>query len=187
MRLLGMHPVKDAAPPAGDARRRAARRRRRGARAALAAGRQVPRLHDPVALAYAEAMFVARLRTWLKLGYRVRKGEKAIRIMAPMPSASAIRRPARRPTRRACCSRRCPSLIAARSTLAFRHADAARAAVRAADRRLPSPPARGAPGVRDARVHGRLVDPGAAGGWCDSNAKRIVVDAERRPTRSCGR
>jgi hypothetical protein len=28
---------------------------------------------------------VAGFRAWLRLGYRVRKGEKAIRIVAPLP------------------------------------------------------------------------------------------------------
>ena len=38
-----------------------------------------------VALSCPEATFVAGFRAWLKLGYCVRKGEKAIRIIAPMP------------------------------------------------------------------------------------------------------
>lgn len=38
-----------------------------------------------VALSRPEATFVAGFRAWLKLGYCVRKGEKAIRIVAPMP------------------------------------------------------------------------------------------------------
>jgi hypothetical protein len=38
-----------------------------------------------VALARPDATFVAGFKAWLKLGYCVRKGEKAIRIVAPMP------------------------------------------------------------------------------------------------------
>jgi hypothetical protein len=38
-----------------------------------------------VALSCPDATFVAGFRAWLKLGYCVRKGEKAIRIVAPMP------------------------------------------------------------------------------------------------------
>jgi hypothetical protein len=38
-----------------------------------------------VALSYPDATFVAGFRAWLKLGYCVRQGEKAIRIIAPMP------------------------------------------------------------------------------------------------------
>ena len=37
-----------------------------------------------VALSRPDATFVAGFRAWLKLGYCVRKGEKAIRIVAPM-------------------------------------------------------------------------------------------------------
>ena len=32
-----------------------------------------------------EASFVAGFKAWLRLGYCVRKGERAIRIFAPMP------------------------------------------------------------------------------------------------------
>jgi hypothetical protein len=38
-----------------------------------------------VALSRPDATFVAGFRAWLDLGYCVRKGEKAIRIVAPMP------------------------------------------------------------------------------------------------------
>ena len=38
-----------------------------------------------VALAQPDASFVAGFKAWLDLGYCVRKGEKAIRIIAPMP------------------------------------------------------------------------------------------------------
>jgi N-terminal domain of anti-restriction factor ArdC len=38
-----------------------------------------------VALTMPDASFVAGFRAWLKLGYCVRKGEKAIRIIAPIP------------------------------------------------------------------------------------------------------
>ena len=38
-----------------------------------------------VALAMPDATFVAGFKAWLALGYCVRKGETAIRIIAPMP------------------------------------------------------------------------------------------------------
>ena len=38
-----------------------------------------------IALVRPDATFVAGFRAWLELGYCVRKGEKAIRILAPMP------------------------------------------------------------------------------------------------------
>src|SRR4051812_623080 len=37
-----------------------------------------------IALACPQATFVAGFRAWLELGYCVREGERAIRIMAPM-------------------------------------------------------------------------------------------------------
>jgi hypothetical protein len=44
-----------------------------------------------VALARPDATFVAGFKAWLRLGYCVRKGEKAIRIVAPMPIAQRER------------------------------------------------------------------------------------------------
>jgi hypothetical protein len=38
-----------------------------------------------IALAMPEASYVCGSRTWLTLGYQVRQGQKAIRIMAPLP------------------------------------------------------------------------------------------------------
>ena len=38
-----------------------------------------------IAVAMPDASYVCGFRAWLGLGYQVRKGEKAIRIMAPMP------------------------------------------------------------------------------------------------------
>ncbi len=38
-----------------------------------------------VALSCPDATFVAGFKAWLKLGYCVRRGESAIRIVAPMP------------------------------------------------------------------------------------------------------
>jgi len=38
-----------------------------------------------VALARPDATLVARFKSWLRLGYRVRKGENAIRIIALLP------------------------------------------------------------------------------------------------------
>lgn len=38
-----------------------------------------------IALAMPDATYVCGFRAWLTLGYQVRKGEKAIRILAPMP------------------------------------------------------------------------------------------------------
>ena len=45
------------------------------------------------------ATFVAGFKAWLKLGYAVRKGERAIRIFAPMPLGSAREEEDRRRSR----------------------------------------------------------------------------------------
>jgi hypothetical protein len=63
------------------------------------------------------ASFVAGFRAWLELGYAVRKGERAIRILAPMTArhVTRTRRP-RRPIRHGarigtgCCFARSRSL-----------------------------------------------------------------------------
>jgi hypothetical protein len=69
-----------------------------------------------VALSCPDATFVAGFRAWLNLGYCVRKGERAIRIVAPVPIKP-------RDTKTddpddggcACCSRASRSLTARRS------------------------------------------------------------------------
>ena len=38
-----------------------------------------------VALAWPDATFVAGFKTWLRLGFAAKKGERAIAIIAPMP------------------------------------------------------------------------------------------------------
>ena len=62
-----------------------------------------------VALSCPDATFVAGFKAWLELGYCVRKGEKAIRIIAPMPVKTRRDDDAddeRRRAGRGCCSRR---------------------------------------------------------------------------------
>jgi N-terminal domain of anti-restriction factor ArdC len=68
-----------------------------------------------VALSCPDATFVAGFRAWLKLGYCVRKGEKAIRIVAPMPIKQRETRLPLGTMRRACCSRACRCLTGRRS------------------------------------------------------------------------
>jgi len=54
-----------------------------------------------VALQAPGATYVAGFRAWLGLGYCVRKGERALRILAPVPLESTPpRTPARRRRRR---------------------------------------------------------------------------------------
>jgi hypothetical protein len=133
-----------------------------------------------VAIACPQATFVAGFRAWLKLGYCVRKGSKAIRIMAPMP-------------------------LRERDPKTGEETDETRVlfkAVSVFDRTqvdvLPSgeptplePPCE--PLTGDSHAH--LLEPlvafagtlgysvsfepivGSAGGWCDAEARRIVVDS----------
>lgn len=130
-----------------------------------------------IALARPDATFVAGFRAWLDLGYCVAKGERAIRILAPVrrrrdEDADEDDRP-----------------VTFRSVAVFD-----RAQVCPLDGRDPAPlepPCR--PLTGDS--HGHLLVPlerlaselefqvtyrelsGAAGGWCDPAAKEIVVDA----------
>jgi hypothetical protein len=133
-----------------------------------------------VALTCPQATFVAGFKAWLKLGYCVRTGEKAIRILAPIP-------------------------LRERDPETGEKTDETRVlfkAVSVFDRSqvdpLPSgqptplePPCQPLSGDSHAHLLAPLtafaeslgfavsVEPiaGAAGGWCDPKAKRIVVDA----------
>jgi hypothetical protein len=71
-----------------------------------------------VALSCPDATFVAGFKAWLALGYCVRKGETAIRIIAPMP-------------------------------------------------------------IKDRDDDRQSDEEGQTGGWCDQNARRIVVDTDQ--------
>jgi hypothetical protein len=130
------------------------------------------------------ATFVAGFRAWLKLGYAVRKGERAIRILAPIPVKHRDEQPPDRDAQ-----------DQARQRVLFR-------SVAVFDRRQVSPvdgadpaplEAPCEPLTGDSHAHllerltvfaasiGFTVDAekldGAAGGWCDPDAKRIVIDA----------
>jgi hypothetical protein len=133
-----------------------------------------------IALACPDATFVAGFKAWLELGYCVKKGEKAIRIFAPMP-------------------------VRERDPATGEKTDEARVlfkAVSVFDRQQVAP----IDGVEPVSLeppcepltgdsHAHLIDPmvqfaaslgysvsfetiaGPAGGWCDLKAKQIVVDA----------
>jgi len=133
-----------------------------------------------VALSCPDATSVAGFRAWLKLGYCVRKGEKAIRIVAPMP-------------------------ITKRDTEADDTDDETRVlfkGVAVFDRSqvalihgLPQAPLEPPSEPLTGDSHAHLLEPmralaeslgftvsfesiaGATGGWCDQKAQRIVVDA----------
>jgi|SRR5450755_1419388 len=59
-----------------------------------------------VAWARPDATFVAGFKAWLRLGYAVRKGERAIAIIAPLPVKDRNKLTGA-DARRRCCSRRC--------------------------------------------------------------------------------
>jgi N-terminal domain of anti-restriction factor ArdC len=133
------------------------------------------------------ASFVAGFRAWLELGYAVRKGERAIRILAPMTvKASDAGAPAALPDQTRGEDRR---RVLFRSVAVFvRRQVAPVEGVAQAPLEPPHEPLTG-------DSHGHLLErlqasaatigftaafeavPGSAGGWCDGRAKRIVVDA----------
>lgn len=134
-----------------------------------------------VALARPDATFVAGFKAWLQLGYCVKKGERAIAIIAPLPIKDRDK---------------LDSEEAGETRLLFKTVFVFdRQQVAPLPHREPTPlepPSR--PLTGDS--HQRLITPlecfaaslgytvsferiaGAAGSWCDTNAKRIVVDAD---------
>jgi hypothetical protein len=133
-----------------------------------------------VALSCPDATFVAGFRAWLKLGYCVRKGEKAIRIVAPMPIKQ-------RETETAAGDDETRVLF--KGVAVFdRSQVAAIDGMPQAPLEPPSKPLTGdshanllEPTRAFAESLGFSVSfesiPGAIGGWCDQKARRIVVDA----------
>jgi hypothetical protein len=135
-----------------------------------------------VALSCPEATFVAGFRGWLKLGYCVRKGERPIRIIAPMPIKQ-------RETETADTNDETRVLFKGVSVF-DRSQVAPIDGTSQAPLEPPSDPLTG-------DSHGHLIDPmqafaeslgftvsfetipGATGGWCDQKAHRIVVDADQ--------
>jgi hypothetical protein len=135
-----------------------------------------------VALSCPEATFVAGFRAWLKLGYCVRKGEKTIRIIAPMPIKQ-------RETETADTNDETRVLFKGVSVF-----DRSQVAPIDGTSQAPLEP----PSDRlTGDSHGHLIDPmrafaeslgftvsfqtipSATGGWCDQKAHRIVVDADQ--------
>jgi antirestriction factor ArdC-like protein len=135
-----------------------------------------------VALACPDATFVAGFRAWLKLGYCVRKGEKAIRIIAPLPVKERDR---------ATGDETGETRVLFKTVFVFD-----RAQVDPIDGIEPVPlEAPCEPLTGDSHSHllaplqafteslGFTVSfeqiPGATGGWCDQKARRIVVDSDQ--------
>ncbi len=134
-----------------------------------------------VALARPDATFVAGFKTWLGLGYCVRRGERAIAIMAPLPikDRGQVNGEESGETR-----------VLFKTVFVFDRQQVAPLPDReAAPLEPPSEPLTGdshehlrAPLGRFAATLGYTISfepiAGATGGWCDAKTKRIVVDAD---------
>jgi hypothetical protein len=137
-----------------------------------------------VALAKPNATFVAGFKAWLQLGYCVRRGEKAIRIIAPMPIKERDR---------ATGEETGGTITLFKTVFVF---DAQQVAPLPSGEptplQPPSQPLTGdshahliAPAVAFAESLGFTVSfepiPGRAGGWCDPKQRKIVVDSGVAP------
>jgi hypothetical protein len=132
-----------------------------------------------VALARPDATFVAGFKAWLKLGYCVRKGEKAIRIIAPMPIKQRDSGDEEAETR-----------VLFKGVAVFDRSQVA--PIEGVEQTPLEPPCEPLTG----KSHAHLLTPlaafaqtlgymvsfepvvGSAGGWCDAEAKCIAVDAD---------
>jgi hypothetical protein len=132
-----------------------------------------------VALSRPDASFVAGFKAWRDLGYCVRKGEKAIRIIAPMPIKER---------ERATGEETGETITLFKGVSVF---DAQQVEPLPAGEPTPlQPPTQPltggshahliAPTIAFAESLGYTVSfepiAGSAGGWCDTKAKQIVVD-----------
>jgi len=134
-----------------------------------------------VALARPDATFVAGFNAWLGLGYCVKKGERAIAIIAPLPIKDRDKLSGKETGE---------SRLLFKTVFVFDRQQVAPLPDREpASLEPPSEPLTGgshehliAPLERFAASLGFTVSfepiAGAAGGWCDARAKRIVVDAD---------
>ena len=134
-----------------------------------------------VALARPDATFVAGFNTWLRLGYAVRQGERAVAIIAPLPVKERDRMTGEETG---------DTMMLFKTVFVFD-----RAQVDPIDGREHAPlgppcePLTGdshAPLVAPIRAFAKSLGfsvsfetiPGETGGWCDQKARRIVVDAD---------
>jgi len=140
-----------------------------------------------VALSCPDATFVAGFKAWLELGYCVRKGEKAIRIIAPMPI-----KPRQDDNADTDADESRPRVLFKGVPVFDRSQVAPLDGVELAPLDPPCEPLTGdshahllAPMQAFTESLGFTVSfesiPGATGGWCDPKEKRIVVDAGQPP------
>ncbi len=134
-----------------------------------------------VALARPDATFVAGFNTWLRLGFAVRKGERAVAIIAPLPFKERDRMTGKETG---------DTMMLFKTVFVF---DRAQVDPIAGREQAPlGPPCEPLTGDSHAHLlvpirvfaesHGFSVSfesiPGETGGWCDQKARRIVVDAD---------
>jgi hypothetical protein len=135
-----------------------------------------------IAFARQDATFVAGFRSWLELGYQVRKGEKAIWILAPLKIKDRDRVSGEETGETRTLFRAVPVFDRAQVT----------AGENATPLDAPSEPLSGdshqhllQPLERFAGSLGFAVSfetiDRSAGGWCDAKRQRIVVDASQPP------
>jgi N-terminal domain of anti-restriction factor ArdC len=135
-----------------------------------------------VALARPDASFVAGFRAWLKLGYCVRKGEKAIAIIAPLPVKERDR---------ATGEETGDTRVLFKTVFVFDRAQVD--PIDGVEQAPLEPPCE--PLTGDSHAH--LLEPlqaftetlgftvsfepiaGSTGGWCDQKRRRIVVDSSQ--------
>ena len=134
-----------------------------------------------VAMARPDATFVAGFNAWLRLGFAVRKGERAIAIIAPLPVKDRDRLTGEETVE---------TVMLFKTVFVFDRAEVD--PIDGREQAPLGPPCE--PLTGDSHAHlispmrsfaeslGFTVSfdaiPGATGGWCDHKARRIVVDAE---------
>jgi len=135
-----------------------------------------------IALARPDATFVAGFKGWLRLGFAVKKGERAISIIAPLPIKERDRVSGEETGE---------TITLFKTVFVFDRGQVA--PIEGVEQAPLDPPCE--PLTGDSHRH--LIAPlsafaeslgftvsfeaieGSAGGWCDSKNKRIVVDAKR--------
>lgn len=135
-----------------------------------------------VSLARPDATFVAGFNTWIRLGYAVRKGERAVAIIAPLPVKERDKLTNEETGE---------TVMLFKTVFVFDRAQVDPIAGREqAPLAPPSEPLTGdshahllAPMQSFAESLGFAVSfeqiPGATGGWCDQKHRRIVVDVDQ--------
>jgi hypothetical protein len=134
-----------------------------------------------VAIARPDATFVAGFKAWLRLGYAVRKGERAVAIIAPVPIQDRDK---------ATGAETDNARLLFKTVVVFDRAQVD--PIEGRDHAPLGPPCEPLTGDSHVRLLGPMrgfaeslgfsvsfeAIPGETGGWCDQKARRIVVDAD---------